>query len=159
MLEWAQLPALPRDRVEVGAHSCSHPHLDTLRERRAREEVTRSKALLEDALEREVATFAYPHGYSGRRVRRLVREAGYRSACGVKETLSAPGDDRYALARLMVRATTPAGAVGEWLDRRGAPPPRRREQPRTALWRAYRRGRAVATGRAGSDPGWPSGPR
>src|SRR4051794_32245259 len=86
MLSWDQLAALGGEGgVEIGGHSVTHPHLDTLATRRVRDEVGRCKRQLEEALGAEVPTFAYPHGYSGPRVQRAVREAGYRGACGVKD--------------------------------------------------------------------------
>lgn len=157
MMSRSQLPALHEQGVEIGCHSYSHPHLDTLGMTRLRAEVTRSKAELEDALGDRVDAFAYPHGYSGPRVRRVVRESGFRSACAVKNAFSSPTDDRFALARLTVRTDTPTAQVARWLDRRGALPPPRRDAPRTRAWRAYRRSRSVITRRAGADAGWPAG--
>src|SRR4051794_17887511 len=89
MLSWEQLGALGGDgAVEIGGHSVTHPHLDTLGGARVRDEVGRCKRELEHALGEEVRTFAYPHGYSSPRVRRAAREAGYRGACGVKNAFS-----------------------------------------------------------------------
>jgi peptidoglycan/xylan/chitin deacetylase (PgdA/CDA1 family) len=154
-LALGELRTLAREGVELGAHSVTHPQLDTVGTRRARYEIEQSRALIEDAAQALVATFAYPHGYSGPRVRRLVRAAGYRGACGVKQTLSASGDDRFALSRLLIGARTTAGEVARWLDRAGPPPPRR-DGLRTIGWRTYRRARAVVRRRPGTDPGWPS---
>src|SRR4051794_39918901 len=81
-LRWSQLPELRDAGVEIGGHSHTHPHLDTLGSRAARDEIGRCTATLEDALGAPVASFAYPHGYSSPRVRALVRDAGYRAACG-----------------------------------------------------------------------------
>jgi peptidoglycan/xylan/chitin deacetylase (PgdA/CDA1 family) len=156
MLEWEQLPELHAVGIEIGAHSHSHPHLDTLGRDGARREIAVSRRLLNEAIGDEVETFAYPNGYSSRHVRRLVQAEGYRAACGVKDTFSSEHDDRFALARLMVRASTSRDDVARWLDRRGAPAPRAGERIRTRLWRAYRRGRAVVTRRPGSPPGWPA---
>jgi len=156
MLAWSRLRELHAEGVELGAHSHSHPQLDTLSTSRARDELSLSRRLLEDAVGMEVKTFAYPNGYSSPRVRTLVREAGYRAACGVKNTLSSERDDRFALARLMIRSSTSTAEVAGWLDRSGAPPPRARERARTRAWRTYRRARAVVTRRAGTAPGWPA---
>ena len=156
MLEFGELRELAAgDDVELGAHSHTHPHLDTVGTRRARWEIEHSRALVEDAAQAPVATFAYPHGYSGPRIRRLVRAAGYRGACGVGNTLSATGDERFALSRLLIGADTTPEEIAGWLDRSG-PPPRRRESARTIGWRTYRRARAVLRRRPGADPGWPS---
>jgi peptidoglycan/xylan/chitin deacetylase (PgdA/CDA1 family) len=155
MLGWDRLRELSASGVEIGAHSHSHPHLDTLGPRRARQEIALSKRLLQDAVDAEIETFAYPNGYSSPSVRRLVRAEGYRAACGVKNTFSSQRDDRFALSRLMIRSSTGVDEVARWLDRSGAPPPRARERARTKAWRVYRRGRALVTRRAGGAPGWP----
>jgi hypothetical protein len=155
MLEWDRLRELPAGVVEIGAHSHSHPQLDTLSPERAREEIALSRRLLQEATGTEVEAFAYPNGYSSPSVRRLVRAEGYGGACGVKNTFSSERDDRFALARLMIRSSTRTEEVARWLDRSAAPPPRSRERGRTKAWRAYRRGRARVTRRAGATPGWP----
>jgi len=144
MLPWSELNALIAEGVEIGAHTHTHPQLDTLRPRDASVEISRSKALLEDALDHEIASFAYPHGYSSPRVRSLVREAGYASACSVKNAFSSWSDDRFAVARLMVRRTTPLERVAQWIEGAGAPVARADEALRTRAWRVVRRARAVA---------------
>ena len=154
MLDWSSLAGLRAGGTEIGAHSHTHPHLDTVSRRRALDEVERSRGLLEDATGAAVETFAYPHGYSSPRLRRMVAE-GYRSACGVKDAFSSPADQRYSLARLMLRSHTSLGDVEGWLDRRGAPPPPARETARTRGWRAYRRTRALLARRPWTDAGWP----
>jgi peptidoglycan/xylan/chitin deacetylase (PgdA/CDA1 family) len=156
MLKWDRLRELHEAGIEIGAHSHSHPHLDTLGSARARREISLSRRLLSDGIGAEIETFAYPNGYSSRRVRRLVQAEGYRGACGVKDTFSSESDDRFSLARLMLRSSTSADEVALWLDRRGARVPRTRERMRTRLWRSYRRGRAVVTRRPGAPPGWPA---
>jgi peptidoglycan/xylan/chitin deacetylase (PgdA/CDA1 family) len=150
MLAWSQLTELPAQGVEVGAHSHTHPHLDTVRRRRAWDEITRSKALLEDALHTEIRSFAYPNGYSSPMVRSLVRQAAFSSACSVKDALSCTEDDLFAIPRLMVRAETSTPELRSWLTgaRRVA---KDGERLRTRLWRLHRRARALATGRPGSD--------
>lgn len=158
MLDWSRLGELSAAGIEIGAHSHSHPQLDTLSPGRAGQEIALSRQLLSDAVGAEIETFAYPNGYSSPRLRRLVRAAGFRAACAVKDTFSSERDDRFALARLMLRSSTRSEEVARWLDRSGAPPPRARERARTRAWRAYRRGRALVTRRAGATPGWPVTP-
>jgi peptidoglycan/xylan/chitin deacetylase (PgdA/CDA1 family) len=151
MLAWSQLPELATEGVELGGHSHTHPHLDTLSPAQARVEIMRCKTLLEERLGTPVRSFAYPNGYSSRTVRRLVREAGYRSACSVKDQLSSPDDDVFSLARLMVRADTSLAELRTWLAGAGPPIAPTRERLRTKAWRLHRRMRALATGRPGSD--------
>lgn len=137
--------------VEIGAHSHSHPHLDTLAAGTARSEIATSKEILEQLLEAPVQSFAYPHGYLSGTVRRLVRECGFGSACAVKNTLSSDADDIFSLARLTVRSDTSLAQFGAWLNGQGVPIAPQRERGRTWAWRVYRRSRALVRGAPGSD--------
>jgi peptidoglycan/xylan/chitin deacetylase (PgdA/CDA1 family) len=151
---WLDVPALRdlRDQgVELGAHSHSHPQLDTLSREAVRAELGRPKEILEELLGAPVPTFAYPHGYHGPVVRRLVEETGYSAACAVKNAFSSPADDRFALARLTIGADTSLEELQHWLDGSGAPLAPGRERAKTRGWRAYRRGRALLRRRPGSD--------
>lgn len=102
LLTWEQLREVSANRIECGAHSHSHPQLDTLSRAAVHDEITRSKKLLEDHLEQEIVSFAYPYGYSTLPIRRLVQESGFLSACSVISTLSSAADDSLALPRLRV---------------------------------------------------------
>jgi peptidoglycan/xylan/chitin deacetylase (PgdA/CDA1 family) len=141
-LEPAELPALVSAGMEIGAHSHTHPQLDTLPLRRARSEITEPRRRLEDVLQSEVPSFAYPHGYSSAAVRRLVRDAGYTSAAAVKNSLSSPADDPYNLARLTVLPSTSDADLDRWLAGTGAPVAPYPERLRTKGWRIARRGRS-----------------
>jgi peptidoglycan/xylan/chitin deacetylase (PgdA/CDA1 family) len=102
MLSYQQV----REIAMNGAHTHTHPQLDTLSAGAARNEMARSKELLEDHLGQEVCSFAYPYGYQTTRLRQLVRETGFTSACAVKHAKSSISEDAFCLARLMV----PGGA-------------------------------------------------
>jgi peptidoglycan/xylan/chitin deacetylase (PgdA/CDA1 family) len=144
MLHWSQLAEIEAMGAELGAHSHSHPELDTLPAVRARDEVVRPKELLESFLGHTVRSFAYPHGYSSPRVRQLVIDAGYQSACGVRDAFSSPTDNPFALARIIVRPDATRDDVRSWLHGEGAPTRRSDELHRTKLWRWFRRCRAMA---------------
>ncbi|TYP87210.1 polysaccharide deacetylase [Blastococcus xanthinilyticus] len=150
MLAWSQLPELEAAGVELGAHSHSHPQLDTLGRAALDEELRRPKQLLEDALGHEVPGMAYPHGYSGPRVRRATRAAGYGSGAAVRNALHRPDDDPFAVSRLMLMRGTTTEQFGAWLagvdGRSGSP----LAGWATVGWRAYRRGRALVRRRPGS---------
>jgi peptidoglycan/xylan/chitin deacetylase (PgdA/CDA1 family) len=146
MLAWSQVAAIAAEGVEIGGHSHAHAHLDTLARSRVRDEVRLCKALLEDELGAAVRTFAYPHGYSSPAVRRLVCEAGYESACGVKNALSSTEDDPFSLARLTVRESTTLSEFRAWLAGTGARAAPSGERIPTRLWRRYRRLWALAFG-------------
>jgi peptidoglycan/xylan/chitin deacetylase (PgdA/CDA1 family) len=139
MLSWRQIPELENAGLEIGAHAETHRQLDILPLALAREEVHRSKELLETALDHSIRSFAYPHGYANSVLRREVRAAGFDSACGVRNAISHPLDDRWQLARLVVRSNTPLERVASWLRGTGAPVAGPGETLQTSLWRQARR--------------------
>jgi peptidoglycan/xylan/chitin deacetylase (PgdA/CDA1 family) len=100
LLDWAELAEVAAAGVEIGNHSLIHHPLDVLPPAQLRAEIVRSHDELEQRLQRTVRSFAYPHGYNGRRVRDLVREAGHDNATEVGRRLHSPGEHRFAVPRL-----------------------------------------------------------
>jgi peptidoglycan/xylan/chitin deacetylase (PgdA/CDA1 family) len=150
MLGWSDLEALGAAGVEIGAHTHSHPQLDIISRDAAWEEIRRSRGVLEDRLGHEVPSFAYPFGFHGPRIRALVERAGFTSACAVKDALSGPGDDPFAIARVIVPGDTGVGTLSDLLAGRGRPPAWRGERTSTKAFRVARRSAARARGlRAG----------
>ncbi len=76
----AQLKDLLGCGMTVGSHSRTHPNLLQVPEAQAREEITGSKADLEQALGTRIDLFAYPYGAHHRAQVDLVRAAGYSAA-------------------------------------------------------------------------------
>jgi peptidoglycan/xylan/chitin deacetylase (PgdA/CDA1 family) len=146
MMKLRQIQELADCGLEVGAHTITHPQLDTLSGAAVREELRVPKALLEDTLGTPVPAFAYPHGYNSPAVRALVREAGYSSATAVRNALSSTRDDPYRIARLMLRSTDTTAELAFWLAGLGAPVAPYPDGPKTLGWRAYRRARAMLHG-------------
>lgn len=119
MLTWTQTRELTEAGVEVGAHGHSHTQLDQLATETLREELYRSRTLLQDRLGRDVPTMAYPYGYSSARVRRAARACGYSAACVVANALMTERHDAFAVPRLTVRAGTSLDGFGRALRGRG----------------------------------------
>lgn len=151
MLSWSQIPELLEQGVEIGAHSHSHPQMDTLLPGRAWDELTRSKAMLEDALGQEVRSFAYPHGYNSTHLRYQAKLAGYDTACAVRDMLSHTNDDLFRIARFTVTKDTTAGDVRNLINGKGAPVATSKERIKTIGWRTYRYGKALLTNKVGTD--------
>jgi peptidoglycan/xylan/chitin deacetylase (PgdA/CDA1 family) len=131
-----------RAGVEIGAHTHTHPQLDTVSPAAVREELTVGKGILEDVLGARVDLLAYPHGYSSAAVRRTARQLGYRGAFAVRDALSSADDETFRVARLTLRADTPDAQFDAWLRGTGARVAPRPEAVATKAWRAYRRARA-----------------
>jgi peptidoglycan/xylan/chitin deacetylase (PgdA/CDA1 family) len=110
MLCWGQLAELSSGGVEVGAHSHSHPQLDQIPEPKLRVELAASRRLLEDRLGHSVCSFAYPFGYSTKRVRAVARETGYLQATVVANAVAGAACDPFAVPRLTVRRSTSLAA-------------------------------------------------
>jgi peptidoglycan/xylan/chitin deacetylase (PgdA/CDA1 family) len=132
----AELCTIPS--VEVGAHGVRHLRLDELDDFARTHEIHACKAQLEDLLQIAVRSFAYPHGAYDERTRDAVIRAGYRSAAAIKNAVSHPRDDPFAIARWTVTAGTPPSRLAEVLDARGIEVAWTHDRLRT---RAYRRAR------------------
>lgn len=147
MLTWEQIAEVSARGIEIGAHSHHHPQLDQLSPARAQDEIAQSKWILEDHLGKAIASFAYPFGYSSPMVRRIVRDLGFSSACAVKHAFSSEASDPFALARLMVDATTTAEAFGALLTtgRSASLLTTLYRRARTPVWQTVRRGSASMT--------------
>ncbi|MFC8276892.1 polysaccharide deacetylase family protein [Streptomyces sp. NPDC057271] len=146
MMALSQAPLLERYGMEVGAHTATHPQLDTLPPKELRRELCEPKAALEDVLGHEVRHLAYPHGYNSPAVRRAAATAGYASAVAVRHALSSETDQRYRIARLIVRRGHTVADVEQWMDGRGAKAAPYPDSLPTVGWRMYRRARALVRG-------------
>jgi peptidoglycan/xylan/chitin deacetylase (PgdA/CDA1 family) len=140
MLSWAQVGELAAAGIEIGAHAHVHRALDELPLDDAKAEIAGSKTTLEEHLGPVVRSFAYPHGYHTRAIKDAVRAAGYQNAAGVKHALSGPGDDRFAIARIMLQGDVTTAALDRMMHGLGPAP--RRERLQTKAWRTVRRARA-----------------
>ncbi|MFI5804213.1 polysaccharide deacetylase family protein [Streptomyces sp. NPDC051561] len=106
MLDWDQVRQLADAGAEIGGHSHTHPQLDQLDDERLRFEVLRCREIVADELAGAPVSFAYPYGYSSRRVRRAVHAAGYAQALAVNNALAAPRQGPFALRRITVQRGT-----------------------------------------------------
>ncbi|MFJ7150063.1 polysaccharide deacetylase family protein [Streptomyces sp. NPDC100445] len=106
MLDWPQVRELAAAGVEIGGHSHTHPQLDQLPDGALCAELDRCTRVLTGELGAAPLSFAYPYGYSSRRVRRAVRDAGYAQALAVGNTLARRRQGPYALRRVTVRRAT-----------------------------------------------------
>ena len=62
----------------------------------------------------EPTTFSYPYGIWDERVRRTVREAGYRAAVTLDYGLNTPSADLWSLRRINVPASISQSALAGW---------------------------------------------
>jgi peptidoglycan/xylan/chitin deacetylase (PgdA/CDA1 family) len=121
-LEWGQVKELEAAGFQIGSHTFSHPNLIRLGHREVFEELSRSKAVLEDRLSRRVELLAYPFGKPGRNFDletvRVVRETGYSYAAAVLFRAVKQRDLPFALPRFFVTKDSvedlAAKVMGSW---------------------------------------------
>jgi peptidoglycan/xylan/chitin deacetylase (PgdA/CDA1 family) len=108
--------------IDIGSHTVSHPVLSSLSVALQAEEITRSKARVEELLGRPVDGFAYPFGgrsdYTEQTVV-AVREAGFKWACSNFAGLVRRDTDPWQLPRFLVRDCDGEAfgrALNEWMD-------------------------------------------
>jgi peptidoglycan/xylan/chitin deacetylase (PgdA/CDA1 family) len=102
LADWPAVRDMQAAGMTCGAHTMTHPRLAELPAADCREELRRSRELLEDQLGCAVEHLAYPFGSYSDSTRAIAAETGYRSACSVREGLSGSDDDPLALHRVPV---------------------------------------------------------
>jgi peptidoglycan/xylan/chitin deacetylase (PgdA/CDA1 family) len=105
-LNFAGLRALDAAGMHIGAHTHSHHNLRQLSPKEQREELYKSRAILEDALGKAVPTMSYPYGLPGYAVdagvSRASLETGYRLAATVHLRAVRPLDDPGRIPRFVL---------------------------------------------------------
>ena len=104
MLSTSQVRSLRDAGVEIGAHTATHPILTRLTSEAAREDIARSRQVLEGILGDPVRLFAYPNGrpgedYDARHVA-MVRELGFAAALSTSWGAAHSDSDRLQLPRV-----------------------------------------------------------
>ncbi|MEV4916888.1 polysaccharide deacetylase family protein [Streptomyces tirandamycinicus] len=144
MLDWGQVRELAAAGMEIGGHSHTHPQLDQLDDGRLRSEALRCKEIITAELGTAPVSFAYPYGYSSRRVRRAVRAAGFAQSLAVGNALARRRQGPYALERVTVRRSTGAGEFERLVEGRGVARAFARDRALTKGYAVLRRTRRAA---------------
>lgn len=106
MMSTAQVQAMARGGMVIGAHTVTHPILASLDDASARAELSSSREQLREWLQREVPLFAYPNGKPGRdylpRDVALVKDLGFEAAVS-----TSPGANDASAPMFELRRFTP----------------------------------------------------
>lgn len=100
LLDASQILALQAEGVEFGSHSHTHVSLAKVSPAEALDELTVSRAALEQLLGRPVTALSYPFSNQSREVRGLARRAGYRVCVRGKGRMNHRSTDVHALRRI-----------------------------------------------------------
>jgi len=106
MLSWDEAREMQKSGlVVIGSHTVTHPILTRVDRGTARDEIIRSKAVIEERLGTVVDLFAYPNGRTvdfDDDIISMLAQAGYRAACTTVHGSVGAGDDLFRLLRVDV---------------------------------------------------------
>ena len=106
-LDWPELKEMSdSDVITIGSHTVSHLWLPTMGTEKLKDELARSKEILERHLGKPVNEFCYPIGAHDERVEKATKEAGYTCAVATNPGRFEPADDIYALKRVRISRTS-----------------------------------------------------
>ena len=101
MLTAEQILNMKNAGMEIGSHTCSHPDLTKLNYQQQKNEMIRSKKILESLISCKISSFAYPYGRQNNDSIRAVKYSDYQLACTVN-----PGDFNSEKNPLLVKRIT-----------------------------------------------------
>jgi len=134
-MSWDELKPFAGDPlVAIGAHTITHCNLAQQSEATARDELTVSRARIEDALQRPAIHLAYPYGdkpAAGPREFALAHAAGYKTAVTTRPGMVFPESAEYmtALPRVSLNGNYQDARILPVLTSGAA----------TAMWNGFRR--------------------
>jgi len=120
IMTWRQLSELTAGGHEIGSHSLTHEILPQLDDTSLESEITGSRKLLEERLNRRVRVFCYPNGGADDRVIQAVDQGGYDYAVTTTPGCNEPTQNVLRLKRWFMhedRLRRPMGATSATLLR------------------------------------------
>jgi peptidoglycan/xylan/chitin deacetylase (PgdA/CDA1 family) len=117
---WSELREMAGSGLmEVGSHTVTHPILSSITDEESWNELTRSRAQIEEGIGRSVASFCFPNGMPGdfrpSQVEQ-VEHAGYACSVVADFGMVTTASDRYRLPRIGVSRKSRTGEFAKYLD-------------------------------------------
>ena len=79
-LSWDEIKEMKEAGISFGSHTIEHPRLTQVSADKAREEMLKSKEIIENELKIPCRFFCYPYGDLNDEVKNITRECGYTAA-------------------------------------------------------------------------------
>ncbi len=117
LLDWKRVREMDRKGVTFGAHTANHVVLPLENKKVAEDEITSSKAVLEQQLGKRVISFAYPNGEHTPSIRKTIADAGFSVAVTTENRTNLPGADRFCLGRTSLCEESTRGIGGYYSER------------------------------------------
>jgi len=117
---WSELREMADSGLmEIGSHTVTHPILSSITDEESLDELTRSRAQIEEGIGRKVRSFCFPNGMPGdfrpSQVRR-VADAGYDCSVIAQFGMVSNSSDRYQLPRIGMVRKSSAEQIAKYLD-------------------------------------------
>ncbi len=117
---WSELREMADSGLmEIGSHTVTHPILSSVTDEESWDELTRSRAEIEEGIGRTVNCFCYPNGMPGdyrpSQVQQ-VEQAGYAISVIAESGMVNRASDRYRLPRIGMTRKTSAEQISKYLD-------------------------------------------
>jgi len=100
-LNWDEVKTMSNSGIDFGSHGMSHRILIRI-ETDSSEEISKSKAVIERKLEKEINSFSYPNGNYSDKIIKFIKNCGYTVAFGTERGLVSLNDDPYKLKRINI---------------------------------------------------------
>lgn len=114
IVSWEDLRSAAASGIEIGSHGMSHRILTRIPDEEARREIGDSRRTIGERLGTAPRLFAYPNGDRSKKIKEIVREAGYAFAFSIRGT---PGD-RLDLPRINLHDRSVSDRQGRWSEAR-----------------------------------------
>ena len=101
-LSWDEIKEMYQGGIDFQPHCHTHPDLVKLEAELAKDELIRSKRILEETLGERRDFFSYPFGRYNNTVISLLKEHGFKAALAVRPGIAKPAMDVYTLPRTCV---------------------------------------------------------
>ena len=98
-VNWDEINSMKNSKISFGSHTVNHMILTNEQPDVAREEISKSREVIEKKTGRNVIHFCYPNGNYNDGVKRIVSKS-YKSACTTNSSFVSKDSDIYSLNRI-----------------------------------------------------------
>lgn len=117
-LTWGQVLEMNKNGIDFGAHTVSHPLLQTLTLAECEQELLQPKKEIEEKIQKPVVSFAYPFGDLGKdqqtAIKKKLVEYGFQCAFSVERGYVCRGSDPFELKRVGMGDLPLGMTMREW---------------------------------------------
>ncbi|MCJ7459606.1 MAG: polysaccharide deacetylase family protein [candidate division Zixibacteria bacterium] len=102
LLSKGEILEMKKHGIEFGSHTLTHSDLTKIPLEAAKKEIFESKKKIEEIIQDEVITFAYPYGKLNQNLKEFVKQAGYKFGIATDSGSAALDVDWYEIRRILL---------------------------------------------------------